>query len=283
MLISTLSKVRSMSTSSQPLIRSAAILVIGDEILNGKIKDTNSYHFAQYCFELGINLQRISVVPDEESEIVNALNHLCEKFDFVVTTGGIGPTHDDITYESIAKAYELPLGLDSETVNRMNELAQHPPKDKPKESKELKAQLRMAKFPSGPSVQRHFVDPQLWVPVVSVEQKVYIFPGIPSLFQQMLEGLRSHIADRISAPKLARKYVSTTTPESKMASILGEIHQRFESRSVKIGSYPHFHDKRNTVSIIGPDEEVLNGIVKELLPQLENSHEITSAEESKSS
>lgn len=283
MLISRLLNFRSMSTNSLPRIRNAAIMVIGDEILNGKIKDTNSHHFAQYCFELGVDLQHISVVPDEESVIVETLKQLRSKFDFIVTSGGIGPTHDDKTYESIAQAYHLPLRLDDETVEKMNELSLHPPKNKPKGSSELKAQLRMARFPFGSSVHHHFVVSELWVPVVSVENKVYIFPGIPSLFKQLLEGLRPHIVERVSAPKLARKYVSTTTPESKMASILGEIHNRFQSKNVKIGSYPHFNDKRNTVSIIGPDEAILNEIVKEVMPQLENSHEITAADESRSS
>lgn len=265
-------------------IKTAGMLVIGDEVLNGKIKDTNSQFFAEYCFELGINLRRISVVPDEESDIVETLNTMRNKYDFIVTTGGIGPTHDDITYESIAKAFELPLELDNKTVDRMNELAKFKPKDKKPNSVELHAQLRMATFPSGPNVNVDFVSDKLWVPAVNLNQQVYIFPGIPTLYRQMMEGLKSSISKRVDGPKLTRRYVSTTTVESVLASTLSDIHHRFQDLGIKIGSYPHFRDHKNTVSILGPQEhaDVLQQIVDELLPKLDNSREVSAEEEAAS-
>jgi len=280
-MLSMLNKMRPLSTRRN--ISSAAILIIGDEVLNGKIKDTNSQFFAQYCFELGINLRRICVVPDETEDIVDTLNFLRSKYDFIATTGGIGPTHDDITYESIAKAYGLPLSLNQATVDKMNKFARNPPNKKTPGSPELDAQLRMARFPTGEIVKPIFVSPELWVPVVALNEQVFIFPGIPSLYRQMLEGLRELIASKVDAPKLSRRYVSTLTPESTMAPILSDIQQTYGQQGVKIGSYPHYNDQRNTISILGPDSAVLARIVDEVIPKVEAGKEVSPEDEARSS
>jgi len=91
--------------------------------LNGKTKDTNSNFFAQFCFDLGIELKRIEVIADDEDEIIEAARRMTKNYDFVVTSGGIGPTHDDITYASLAKAFDLPLVHHKETMERMWTLA----------------------------------------------------------------------------------------------------------------------------------------------------------------
>lgn len=268
-----------------PTIHTAAILVIGDEVLNGKIKDTNSHYFSDFCFKNGIDLRRICVVPDEVTDIVSELNVLRSKYDFIVTTGGIGPTHDDITYESIAEAYGLPLQLHKETVQRMDRLARNPPRNKVEGSEELKAQLRMATFPSGPDVECNFVAEDLWVPVVSVKRQVYIFPGIPSLFTKMLECLLPQIAERFPAARQCRHFVSTTSSESVLAPILNAIQVKYRTQHVKIGSYPHICDNRNTVSILGPIEcdHVLLEIVQDLVSRVADAREITAEEEALSS
>merc|ERR1712093_457808 len=90
------------------------LLIIGDEVLGGKTVDTNSAYMAKFCFQLGMALKRIEVIADDEDEIVEAVKRMSTNYDFVVTSGGIGPTHDDITYQSIAKAFSLPLILHDE-------------------------------------------------------------------------------------------------------------------------------------------------------------------------
>lgn len=269
-----------MGTQPHP-IRTAACMIIGDEVLNGKIKDTNSATFAQFCFELGVDLRRITVVPDDESDIVEVLGDLKKRFDFIVTTGGIGPTHDDITYASIAKLFDYPLELDSATVDRMNQLAKVKPRERTVKA-ELDAQLRMALFPSGPLVTRMFPETNLWVPIVGLEHKIYIFPGIPSLFKRMMDGLRPEIAARVDTKPLQRRFVSTKTSESEMAQHLETLHQKFTADGVKLGSYPHVHDQRNTVSIIGPATAPLNLIVREV-EDIVGGHEISKEKEANSS
>jgi molybdenum cofactor synthesis domain-containing protein len=87
----------------------AACLIIGDEVLNGKTKDSNSHYLSKLCFSYGIQLKRIEVIPDDCGDIVKSVKNLVAAHDFVFTSGGIGPTHDDITYKSIAKAFYMPL------------------------------------------------------------------------------------------------------------------------------------------------------------------------------
>merc|ERR1712098_700199 len=98
------------------MIHTAGCIIIGDEVLGGKTVDTNSAYFAKFCFSLGIQLKRIEVIADDEEEIIEAARRMSKNYDLVVTSGGIGPTHDDITYQSIAKAFNLPLELHETTV-----------------------------------------------------------------------------------------------------------------------------------------------------------------------
>lgn len=271
-----------VTMTGQPApIKQAAILIIGDEVLNGKIKDTNSQYFADFCFKNGIELRRIGVVPDETEDIVAVLNEYRSRYDFIVTTGGIGPTHDDITYESVAKAFDLPLALNEETVDKMNAIAKHPPNAKSPESSELKAQLRMAIFPKGPTVVPNFVTDDLWVPVVSIDSQVYIFPGIPALFVKLLEGLKPLIESRIQSSKLCRHFISTTSVESVLAPLLSDIQERYRAQNIKVGSYPHYHDERNTISILGPveNEPAIKEMIKELIEQVDHGKEISAEEE----
>lgn len=259
-------------------ITTAACLIIGDEVLNAKIKDLNSYSFAKYCFELGIDLRSVMVVPDESEEIVAAIRSM-QRYDFIVTSGGIGPTHDDITYEALAKAYNLPLKLDKDTEARMNLLAKNKPKDRP--ALERQAALRMATFPAGPNVTKYFVADDLWVPVVSIDHRVHVLPGIPRLFNRLLNGLMPFLLDRLDTRKCVRHYVSTQTSESGMATPLGEIQEKYAVHGVKIGSYPHMESGCNTVSIIcNHDDDVSHAVVAEVIQQV-GGYEISAEEEAK--
>ncbi|KAF2271347.1 molybdopterin binding domain protein [Westerdykella ornata] len=256
-------------------IHTAACLIIGDEVLGGKTIDTNSAYFAKFCFNLGINLRRIEVIADDEDEIVEAARRMSNNYDFVVTSGGIGPTHDDITYQSIAKAFGLPIKLHEETWARMRRLSK-PHKsqldfDWDTPSPALTAKRRMAELPlddSKPySEQAVFVDEKLWVPISIVNGNVHILPGVPSLFEALLEGLKPRLVPRLADPNGKGSYrilVSTPMAESAIAGYLTELAKRAETKGVKIGSYPRWGKPRNTVTLVGRDVEYMESLVPEV-------------------
>lgn len=269
--------------SSKP-ITTAAALIIGDEVLNGKIKDTNSTYFAHFCFRNNIELRRIAVVPDEEEDIVETLRRFASKYDFIITSGGIGPTHDDITYEAVAKAFDVPVALDQELADRMHSRGS---KIDPSNKEAYAAQLRMAIIPvadetKGVTVEKIYIDENLWVPSVSVNSQVHILPGIPQLFERMLEGLLPHIEKRLNTNQLLRYYVSTKLRESEIAPYLTKKQKEVNSKGIKLGSYPHISFGVNTVSIIGKqsDEEFLKELVKDVEENVEGK-EISKEEEAR--
>ncbi|KPM44334.1 hypothetical protein AK830_g2163 [Neonectria ditissima] len=256
-------------------IHTAACLIIGDEVLGGKTVDTNSAYVAKWCFSLGVNLKRIEVIEDDESEIIEAVQRMSDRYDFVVTSGGIGPTHDDITYESIAKAFNLPLVLHQETLEKMKKMSKPQP-NQPKfdwdvDSPALKAKLRMARLPIDESrdlkTQVIFSHEDLWVPVAVVNGNVHILPGIPRLFTKLLDGLKPFLLPRLVDPEgkgTHRILISTPLPESGVAAYLTELAARVEPRGIKVGSYPRWGKSRNTVTLVGKDEEYLESLVAEV-------------------
>ncbi|KAK9446808.1 MoaB/Mog domain-containing protein [Limtongia smithiae] len=278
---------RTMAT--HPLA-TAACLIIGDEVLNGKIREANSYTFAKLCFEIGLELQRVEIIADDEEEIVEAVRRMAKNYDFVVTSGGIGPTHDDITYSSIAKAFAMPLVLHDETVERMKKYGRR--RIDPSDVAAHAAQMRMATLPLGSSAAN--ADPAekvdviyslegSWVPVVCVASKIHILPGIPKLFNGLLTGLLPYIVPRIPASqRKVRLLVSTHKPESVMAPFLTDLQDRVNDKGIKIGSYPHMTAGINTVSIVGKleYEEYMRELVKETEVALEGE-EISTEDEAK--
>ncbi|KAI4119409.1 MAG: hypothetical protein LQ345_000655 [Seirophora villosa] len=258
------------------MIHTAGCIIIGDEVLGGKTVDTNSAHFAKYCFLLGMQLKRVEVIGDDEAEIGEATRRMSENYDFVVTSGGIGPTHDDITYESIAKAFGLPLKLHEETLERMKALSKPHPSQKnfswDVPSPALDAKLRMARLPIDESRdiknQVLFVDESLWVPISVVNGNVHILPGIPRLFTQLLDGLKPLLVPRLENPEgkgVYRILFSTPMAESEVAGYLTTLAAEVESKGVKVGSYPRWGRKRNSVTLVGKDKEYMESLV----PQIE--------------
>ncbi|CAL1709687.1 unnamed protein product [Somion occarium] len=216
-------------------IKSAAALIIGDEILNGKTLDRNSNYFARYCFEHGIDLKKIEVIPDDEDEI----RRMVDKYDFVITSGGIGPTHDDITYASLAKAFTQGLVHHHETLRRMQEMSKHRWASLAQQTEEQRtARERMALFPDRAEIL--FIAPDIWVPVVRLEGKLCVFPGIPRLFQRMLEGLTPFLTLPPIHERPYRQQIFTAQPESSIAPYLTELQARMKSQGIRIGSYPTF-------------------------------------------
>ncbi|OQN97346.1 hypothetical protein B0A48_16410 [Cryoendolithus antarcticus] len=260
---------------SRSMIHTAGCIIIGDEVLGGKTVDTNSAWFAKYCFSLGINLKRVEVIADDESEIIEAARRMSKNYDFVVTSGGIGPTHDDITYQSIARAFDLPLVLHKEAFEKMKKFSRPRPGqekfDYETDSPALKAKLRMIELPYDKKLpdeeQVIFPAEDLWVPINVVNGNVHIFPGIPRLFEKMLDGLKPRLLPRLTDPEgkgIYRLLFSTPLPESEVAGYLTELSNKVESKGVKVGSYPRWGKSRNVVTLVGRDQDFMESLVAEV-------------------
>jgi molybdenum cofactor synthesis domain-containing protein len=202
----------------------AALLVIGDEILSGRTKDKNIGYIAEYLTGIGIDLREVRVVADVEDEIAAAVNALRHRYTYLFTTGGIGPTHDDITADSVAKAFGVPIDVDPRAVAVMRE------RYKPEDLNE--ARLRMARIPEGADL---VANPISKAPGFRLGN-VIVMAGVPAIMQAMLDNV---------APTLqtgARMIVETIdaggVPEGLYAAGLGEI--AAHNDGVSIGSYPAF-------------------------------------------
>ncbi|KAL1967982.1 hypothetical protein VTN77DRAFT_2399 [Rasamsonia byssochlamydoides] len=266
--------------NSAKTIHTAACLIIGDEVLGGKTVDTNSAYFAKWCFSLGIQLKRIEVIADEEEEIAEAVRRMSTNYDFVVTSGGIGPTHDDITYSSIAKAFGLKLKLHQAAFERMKRLSRphlHQPHfDWDTPSPALTARLRMVELPYDENLpeekQSVFVADDSWVPVAIVNGNVHILPGVPRLFEKLLDGLKKVVLPRLADPNgngLYRILISTPLPESAVAHYLTDLAHRVLPHGVKVGSYPRWGKKRNTITLVGNNKEYMESLVPEVEKNVE--------------
>ncbi|KAI5363088.1 Putative MoaB/Mog domain-containing protein [Septoria linicola] len=260
---------------SKRQIHTAACLIIGDEVLGGKTVDTNSAWFAKYCFSLGIALQRVEVIADDESEIIEAARRMSSNYDFVITSGGIGPTHDDITYQSIARAFHLPLVLHEEAFKKMKSLSRPHPSQKDfsweVDSPARRAKMRMIQLPYDKELKDEdqviFTAEDLWVPISVVNGNVHILPGIPRLFEKMLTGLKPRILPRLVDPEgkgVHRILFSTPLAESEVADFLTQLSEKVESKGVKVGSYPRWGKSRNTVTLVGKDKEFMETLVQEV-------------------
>ncbi|PGH05528.1 hypothetical protein GX51_02866 [Blastomyces parvus] len=266
--------------NSKKTIHTAACLIIGDEVLGGKTVDTNSAFFAKYCFSMGVSLKRIEVIADDESEIIEAVKRMSERYDFVVTSGGIGPTHDDITYQSIARAFGLKLKLHEEALARMRNLSKpqqaQPGFDWDTPSPALTARLRMVHIPVDetipPKDQALFVADDLWLPLCIVNGNVYILPGVPMLFERLCNELKPLLQPRLAEPGgegIHRLMFATPLYESTIAPYLTELAERVEPHGVKVGSYPRWGKKRNTVTLVGKDLKYMESLIPEVEKNVE--------------
>lgn len=215
----------------------ASALVIGDEILTGKVQDANSVVLARMLFDRGVPLLRIEVVPDQVDEMISCLRRLSKTHDYVFTSGGIGPTHDDRTYEAVSKAFDRPLAYHQATLNTL------------KERPGSESRFKMALLPQPCEI---LSTPGLWVPLVVVEN-VYVLPGIPSMFAHMINGIK----DRFSGPPIERVLLYSPKPESEIALELEAVQNTYPR--VAIGSYPKdgVGEYRVMVSLEGTDRKAV--------------------------
>jgi molybdenum cofactor synthesis domain-containing protein len=206
----------------------AALLVIGDEILSGRTKDKNIGYVAEYLTAIGIDLKEVRVVADGESSIVEALNALRGRYTYVFTTGGIGPTHDDITADSVAKAFEVPIEYHPGALAMLQERFA-------KSGTEMnEARMRMARIPVGAELVLNTIStaPGFWI------GNVIVMAGVPAIMQAMLDDVAPKLK---TGAKMLSETVRADTREGDIGTELGEIAKTHPD--VSIGSYPFFDEK----------------------------------------
>ena len=229
----------------------AALLVIGNEILSGKVRDTNSAYLAVELRKLGVDLERILTIPDEIDLIAREARAMSETYDFVFTSGGIGPTHDDLTMDGIAKAFGREIEANQSMIDRMARYSEKPLND---------AMKKMAMIPTGSEV----LDVGgLWFPVVVVEN-VHIFPGIPELFEKKFQS----IADRFSGVPFVLRKLYVRESESDIADTLNNLLREFPE--LMLGSYPRINEEhyRVMLTLESRDEAYVDRATKILVENL---------------
>ena len=209
----------------------AAILIIGNEILSGRTQDTNTSTLATWLNSIGVTVGEVRVIPDIEKTIIDTVNLLRNNYDYVFTTGGIGPTHDDITAESISKAFGLKYEIHQQAF------------------KILEAYYKKGEFNEGrqkmvwmPQNANLILNPTSGAPGFNVEN-VFCLPGVPSILKSMLGGLKNRI---VGGEPILSKTISLRTVESEIAKSLTKVQEN--NQDVEIGSYPFF-SSRQTWSI----------------------------------
>lgn len=211
----------------------AALLIIGDEILSGRTQDKNLAYMADWLNEAGIQMTEARVVADVPEAIVDAINALRQMYDYVFTTGGIGPTHDDITSECIATAFGREHCIHPEAFRRLE--AHY------SEGDFTKARQRMAYTPKGAEL---IDNPVSIAPGFQVEN-VFVMAGVPKIMQAMLEQVRPRLK---GGRKILSKTLTLHTPESEVAAVLAEIEAAYDG--VSLGSYPFFRDGKVGTQIV---------------------------------
>ena len=230
----------------------AAIVIIGNEILTGKFADENSPYLLRRLRELGVEVRRIAVIADDHDAIAHEVKRCSDAHDLVFTTGGVGPTHDDITMEAIARGFGVELVQDPELLEVLNTKLKH---------RVNEAALRMALVPKGSTF---WWDGGLIFPLV-VKGNVHILPGVPSILKLKFEA----VAERFrTAPSLHQARVVTREREIAIAARLEEALERFQ---VEIGSYPRYDEgpMHVIITIEGASAEQVDAAQKWLDERLE--------------
>ena len=227
----------------------AGILIIGNEILSGRTQDTNTSTLAIWLNSIGVRVEEVRVIPDIEQTIIETLNFLRSTYDYIFTSGGIGPTHDDITAKSVSKAFGLKYEIHNEAF------------------KILEAYYKPGEFNDGrqkmvwmPENANLILNPTSGAPGFNVEN-VFCLPGVPSILKSMLGGLTNVI---VGGEPIISKTISLSTVESEIASYITQIQNK--NKNVEIGSYPFFRSGKVGVSIVmrSENEKHIDVCVKQI-------------------
>jgi molybdenum cofactor synthesis domain-containing protein len=227
----------------------AAVVVIGNEILSGRTKDANLNYLATELTQIGVRLTEARVVPDVPEAIIKAVNELRATYDYVFTTGGIGPTHDDITSECVARAFGVKLIKDPRAVRLLT--------NHYGEANLTEARLRMAHVPEGATL---IENPVSTAPGFQIGN-VFVLAGVPAICRAMFDGLKGRLK---TGDKVLSVTISGTVGEGVIAKGLGELQERCPA--LEIGSYPFFRQGRFGASFVlrGTDGALLKSAAEEL-------------------
>ncbi|HET6224417.1 MAG TPA: molybdopterin-binding protein [Dongiaceae bacterium] len=227
-----------MSETSQAAgqgIVTAALLVIGDEILSGRTKDKNIGHIADHLTAIGIQMKEVRIVADEEPEIVDAVNTLRKRYSYLFTTGGIGPTHDDITADAIAKAFGVGIDVDERALAPMKAYFE-------RRGVELTpARMRMARIPFGAELVENSVS----IAPGFMLGNVIVMAGIPSIMHVMLDAATKFLK---TGKKMLSSALDLHRPEGEIAEMYGALQQRYPD--VPMGSYPFQRDGKPGTQLV---------------------------------
>ena len=211
----------------------AALIIIGNEILSGRTQDKNLSYLANWLNEIGIQLSEVRVIRDEEKVIIDTVNHLRSEYDYVFTTGGIGPTHDDITSLSIARAFGVELEVNDKALSILKEYY--------KDGELTEARMKMTMIPVGAELVDN---PVSKAPGFKMDN-VFVMAGIPSIMQGMLEGARRFLKGGDVVKSMS---IDVFTPESNVAQALTDLQKKYID--VEIGSYPFSKDNRFGTTLV---------------------------------
>jgi len=233
----------------------AAIIVIGNEILSGRTQDINVSFLSKWLNEIGIRVEEVRIIEDKEKSIVDCIKEIKNKFKYVFTTGGIGPTHDDITSKSVAKAFNRKYDFHKEAYDILEKYYTS--------EKFSEGRKKMAKIPQGASLIYY---PSSGAPGFIVEN-IFCLPGVPSILKSMVEGLKNKIA---GGKKILSQTISVETVESEIANSLEDVQNRF--KNVEIGSYPFFRLGKIGVSIVirSTEKNQIDDCYKQIVSFLKN-------------
>lgn len=237
---------------------SASALAIGDELLSGRTQDKNIGHLASALTSIGVTLQEVRIVQDEEDAIIEALNELRSKYDYVFTSGGIGPTHDDITADSVSKAFGLPCIYEDKAMKLLSALY------KRREMEFTDARQRMTRMPEGAV---HIDNPVSVAPGFNIEN-VYVMAGVPKVFEAMLNNV---IPTLRTGTKILSDSVVSLHGEGDIGTMLGEIQK--DNPDVSIGSYPKFAQDggfSSEIVVRGLDSEKIGKAILEIKAMLKS-------------
>jgi molybdenum cofactor synthesis domain-containing protein len=218
----------------------AAILIIGNEILSGRTQDTNTSTLATWLNSIGVKVNEVRVIPDIEKTIVDTLNTLRKSNNYVFTTGGIGPTHDDITAESVSKAFGLKYEIHKEAFKILESYY--------KSGEFNEGRQKMVWMPENAEL---ILNPTSGAPGFSIDN-VFCLPGVPSILKSMLGGLKNKI---VGGEPILSQTISLKTVESEIANSLTKVQDH--NKDVEIGSYPFFQAGKLGVSIVIRSEDQL--------------------------
>ena len=231
--------------------KTAGIIVIGNEILSGRTRDENAAYFLKELRRLGVDVRRVSVIPDELPAIRDEIRSASIQFDYVFSSGGVGPTHDDVTIAGIAAAFERGICRSPELETTLRGYYQENLTD---------AMLRMANVPEGFSLVQ---DNRMWFPVILVEN-VYIFPGVPEILASKFE----HIKEIFREDPYFTEDLFLTVEEGHIADVLHEVLERFPD--LLLGSYPTFTNPNYSVKLTleSKSQDYLDGARQFLVERL---------------